>query len=72
MGGGRKSHYYLLLPQDGRLLLKNSGGFRQKKYALFQAAIFQKRFHRFFRGRDSMKVNKEIAVFSFSSNHKKL
>jgi hypothetical protein len=25
----------------------------------FQAAIIQKRFHRFFRGRDSMKANKE-------------
>jgi hypothetical protein len=32
---------------------------------LFSGGDFPKRFHRFFRGRDSMKVNKEIAVFSF-------
>jgi hypothetical protein len=31
-----KSHYRLLLPQHGALLLKNCGNFRQKKYALFR------------------------------------
>jgi hypothetical protein len=29
-------HYYLLLPQAGGLLLKNSGEFHQKRYALFK------------------------------------
>jgi hypothetical protein len=29
-------HYHLLLPQAGRLLLKNSGDFRPKRYALFK------------------------------------
>ena len=36
--------------------------FPAKEVCSFQAAIFQRRFHRFFRGRDSMKANKEIAV----------
>jgi hypothetical protein len=46
--------------------------FPAEEVCSFQAAIFQERFHRFFRGRDSMKGNKEIAVFSFLSSHKKL
>ena len=36
-----------------------------KRSMLFSGGDFPKRFHRFFRGRDSMKANKEIAVFLF-------
>jgi hypothetical protein len=56
---GWRIHYHLRLPQVGGLLLKNSSEFQQKRYASLQTAIVQELFHRFFRGRDSMKGNKE-------------
>jgi hypothetical protein len=56
---GWRIHYHLRLPQVGGSLLKNSSEFQQKRYASFQTAIIQELFHRFFRGRDSMRGNKE-------------
>jgi hypothetical protein len=48
-----------------RFITQELWRFPAEEVCSFQAAIFQERFHRFFRGRDSMKGNKEIAVFSF-------
>jgi hypothetical protein len=39
-----QSHYYLQLPQVGGLLLKSSGEFLQKKYALFKRRLSKNAF----------------------------
>ena len=52
-------HYYIRLLQFALLLLKNHSLFPQNRYAHSQAAILRGTFHRFFRGRDSMKWNEE-------------
>jgi len=54
-----EAHYQSWLPQSSRLLLKNHSLFLQNRYAHQQAAILRGTFHRFFRGRDSMKWNEE-------------
>ena len=53
----RPGHYYIGLLQIGLLLLKNHSYFPQNRYSHPQAAILRGTFHRFFRGRDSMKWN---------------
>ena len=48
-----------------RFITQELWQFPAKEVCSFQAAIFQRRFHRFFRGRDSMKANRRIAVLTF-------
>lgn len=48
---------------SAHLCRKKYGEPQQNRYAHEQAAILLKRFHRFFRGRDSMKASKGESLF---------